>query len=133
MNTPPPFGSYNNPLPPYNATNFTAENPVEYTTLQHYAKTSPNYPWNAGTDAQMIYRSNQNISYFTHLNQQTAHIKDINGTNGRAPYPTFKSEAERLMYRQGLALTASRNVLVPNNPASPAGVPCSTIYNIIYQ
>lgn len=98
--------------PPYNATNFT-ENPI-LSTLQGYANNSPNYPWKTGTDAQQIYLSRQNISYFNGLNQQGA--------------KQFKSEAERLMYIQGRSLTAARNKITGNNPSAPMGVPCANLY-----
>ena len=128
---PPPYGQRECPAPPYNATNFTSANSVEFTTLQNYAKNSPNYPWNTGTDAQQIYRSNQNISYFNGINRQTQAIKTANGSQGTQPYPQFKSQTERLMYIQGMTLTAARNKITGVNPSGPAGVPCSTIYQII--
>jgi len=118
--------------PPYNATNFTSANKAVYNTLVNYAKNSPNYPWNTGIEAQQIYRSQQNISYFNTLNQKTSEIRTLNNTvNGNIPYPPFKSQAERLMYIQGLSLTASRNNMTGQNPSAPMGVPCSTIYQII--
>ena len=127
----PPFQSQLCPAPPYNATNFTPENVVEFNTLVGYANNSPNYPWATGSNAQQIYRSRQNISYFTHMNQQTQNIKNNNGLSGSVPYPQFKTQTERLMYIQGQTLTAARNQLTGRNPSSPAGVPCSTIYGII--
>jgi hypothetical protein len=130
----PPYGERECPGPPYNATNFTSANGVVYSTLINYAKNSPNYPWNTGTDAQQIFRSNQNISYFNGINLQTQAIRSTNVSLGAAsqiPYPQFKSETERLMYRQGMALTAARNNFTGQNPSGPAGVPCSTIYEII--
>jgi len=127
----PPYGQRVCPAPPYNATNFTAANSVEFSTLVNYAKNSPNYPWDTGTDAQQIYRSRQNISYFTGINQQTQAIRTANGLMGTVPYPQFKTQAERLMYIQGQSLTASRNQITGQNPSAPAGVPCSTIYGII--
>jgi hypothetical protein len=138
-NPPPPFQSQICPAPPYNATNFNQENSVVLTTLQSYANNSPNYPWNTGTDAQQIYRSRQNIVFFNALNQQTASQRTANGnagytpgiTTGNQPYPRFKSDAERLMYIQGMSLTAARNKITGNNPSAPMGVPCSTIYQII--
>ena len=118
--------------PPYNATNFTSANKAVYNTLVNYAKNSPNYPWNTGIEAQQIYRSQQNISYFNTLNQKTSEIRALNNiVNGNIPYPPFKSQAERLMYIQGLSLTASRNKMTGQNPSAPMGVPCSTIYQII--
>lgn len=131
MSTPPPYGQRECPLPPYNATNFTSANSTILATLQSYANNSPNYPWNTGSDAQQIYRSKQNITYFNTLNQQTQAVRAANGIGGTQPYPRFKSEAERLMYRQGQSLTSARNLITGNNPSAPMGVPCSTIYGII--
>ena len=128
MSEPAPFQSQICPAPPYNATNFTSANPVEFNTLVSYANNSPNYPWNTGSNAQQIYRSKQDISYFNSLNQQTINVKNSSTTQ---PYPVFKTDKERLMYIQGMALTAARNRITGNNPSSPAGVPCSTIYQII--
>lgn len=119
------------PQPPYNATNFTSANTPIYSTLVSYANTSPQYPLPAGTDANLIYRNTQNITFFNNLNQQTLAIRTLNGSNGTIPYPQFRSEAERIMYRQGLAMTAARNKMSGQNPSIPAGVPCSTIYEII--
>jgi hypothetical protein len=130
-NQPPPYGQRECPGPPYNATNFTAANSVEFSTLQNYAKNSPNYPWATGSNAQQIYKSNQNVSYFSGINQQTQAIKGLNGLNGNIPYPQFKTQTERLMYIQGMTLTAARNQITGQNPSAPAGVPCSTIYQII--
>jgi hypothetical protein len=130
---PPPYDELVPPGPPYNATNFTSANGPVYSTLISNAKNSPNYPWNSGTDAQIIFRSNANITYFNNLNQRTQAIKTQNGVTGTIPYPPFRSEAERLMYRQGQALTAARNIFTGENPSAPAGVPCSTIYEIIHS
>jgi len=128
---PPPYSETTCPAPPYNATNFTTANSVVYSTLVNYASNSPNYPWNTGTDAQQIFRSNQNVTYFNNLNLQTQAIRSTNGSSGKIPYPQFRSEAERLMYKQGQSLTASRNLITGQNPSGPAGVPCSSIYQII--
>jgi hypothetical protein len=131
---PPPYGQRECPAPPYNATNFTPANSVEFSTLVSYAKNSPNYPWNTGSDAQQIYRSNQNVSYFNTMNQKTQLIKTANNQGGpsyQIPYPQFKTQAERIMYIQGQALTAARNKITGQNPSGPMGVPCSTIYEII--
>ena len=132
MSTPPPPYSETTCIgPPYNATNFTSANPTVLSTLQSYANNSPNYPWDTGTDAQQIYRSRQNITYFTGLNQQTLGVKTANGSTGNQPYPVFKSDMERLMYIQGMSLTSARNRITGTNPSAPMGVPCSTIYQII--
>jgi hypothetical protein len=128
---PPPYGQREYPAPPYNATNFTSANSVEFSTLQNYARNSPNYPWATGSNAQQIFRSNQNVSYFNGINRQTQSIRTANGTTGAQPYPQFKTQAERLMYIQGMTLTAARNQITGQNPSAPAGVPCSTIYQII--
>lgn len=128
---PPPYSETTCPAPPFNATNFTPENGVEFSTLQSYARNSPNYPWATGSNAQQIFRSMQNVTYFNNLNQQTQAVKAVNGSTGKIPYPQFKTQAERLMYIQGQTLTAARNQITGQNPSGPAGVPCSTIYGII--
>jgi hypothetical protein len=130
-NPPPPYWDTTCIGPPYNATNFTSANSTVLSTLQSYANNSPNYPWDTGTNAQQIYRSRQNITYFTGLNQQTLGVKAANGSTGKQPYPVFKSDTERLMYIQGMSLTSARNRITGNNPSAPTGVPCSTIYQII--
>jgi hypothetical protein len=138
-NVPPPFQSQVCPAPPYNATNFNTQNSAELSTLITYANNSPNYPWASGSNAQQIYRSRQNIVVFNNLNQQTEAQRTANGnqgytpgiTTGNQPYPRFKTDAERLMYIQGMSLTAARNRITGNNPSGPMGVPCSTIYQII--
>ena len=126
------------PAPPYNATNFTSTNTAVYSTLIYNAMTQPQYPLPTGSNAQQIYRNTQNISFFTALNQQTQAIKTQNSISGTTiPYPQFRSEAQRLMYIQGQAMTAARSKFVNQyNTTStiivpPAGVPCSTIYGII--
>jgi hypothetical protein len=121
------------PAPPYNATNFTSANPVIFNTLVSNAKNQPQYPLPVGSDASQVYRNTQNISYFNNLNLQTQAVRSANGTSGNLPYPQFRSEAERLMYRQGQAMTAARNQITGQNPSAPAGVPCSSIYGIIYS
>jgi len=127
----PPYNSQVCPAPPYNATNFTSANAPVFSTIVSYANNSPNFPWNTGSNAQQIYRSQQNVTYFNNINQQTQAIKTLNGTTGTIPYPQFRTQAERLMYIQGQALTAARNQVTGRNPSGPAGVPCSTIYGII--
>ena len=130
---PPPYQTQVTPAPPYNATNFTSANSVELNTLKSYANNSPNYPWNTGSNAQQIYRSRQDISYFTAINQQTQTIKQKVNMNGgfQIQYPQFKTDRERMMYIQGRALTTARNQITGNNPSAPMGVPNSTIYQII--
>lgn len=122
----------NCPLPPYNTLNFTADSPMIFQTLQTYAKNSPNYPLPAGTSRRLIAENQANIAYFNAINQQTSSIQSsVKGGIKGLPYPQFKSEGERLKYRQGLAMTAARSVLVPQNPVLPMGVPLSTNYQII--
>jgi hypothetical protein len=136
---PPPYSDTTCTAPPYNATNFNANNNVILSTLITYANNSPNYPWNTGSNAQQIYRSHKNITVFNSLNQQVQAQRTANGslgyapgtTVGNLPYPRFKTDAERLMYIQGMSLTAARNKFTGNNPSAPMGVPCSTIYQII--
>lgn len=129
---PPPYGQRKCPAPPYNATNFTAENSTEFNKIVGFAKNSPNFPWNSGTDAQQIYRSRESIVYFNSLNQTTQSIKNTNvASTTQQPYPQFKSDRERMMYIQGRALTSARNIITGENPSVPAGVPCTSIYNII--
>jgi hypothetical protein len=121
------------PQPPYNTLNFTPDNAV-WSTLASFASTQPQYPLPPSSDARQVQQHMQNITLFSGLNQQTLAIKTLNqtlGAAGNVPYPTFRSEAERIMYRQGLAATAARNQLTGQNPSAPAGVPCSTIYDII--
>jgi hypothetical protein len=130
-NPPPPFQSQVCPAPPYNANNFTPANAVEFNTLKSYANNSPQFPWATGSNAQQIYRTNQDVSYFNGINRQTQNIKTANGAIGTVPYPVFKTDRERLMYIQGMAYTAARNRVTGTNPSGPAGVPCSTIYQII--
>lgn len=122
------------PQPPYNTLNFTPQNGPVWSTLASYASTQPQYPLPTSSDARQVQQHMQNITLFSGLNQQTLAIKTLNqslGAAGKVPYPTFRSEAERIMYRQGLAATAARNQLTGQNPSAPAGVPCSTLYDII--
>lgn len=132
MSNPPPFQPQICQGPPYNANNFTQANAVEFSTLKGYANTSPQFPWATGSNAQQIYRTTQDVTYFNHMNLQTQGIKNGNNLTGnQVPYPVFKTDKERLMYIQGMAYTAARNKVTGMNPSGPAGVPCSTIYQII--
>lgn len=130
---PPNCDSTSEPRPPYNATNFTSASGRVYDTLVSYALNSPNYPLPAGSNMDQIKRNTQNTSFFAGFNQQLQSVRSANGTSGTFPYPQFKSESERLMYRQGLLATAARNQMSGQNPSAPAGVPCSTMYGIIYS
>lgn len=120
------------PLPPYNTLNFNAESPVIYNTLQNIARTAPNYPLPQDSNADQIYRNTANVSYFTFMNQQTSATVLQNQVGGfKQPYPQFKSEQDRIKYRQGLASASARTLFTGQNPTAPAGVPVSTIYQII--
>jgi len=121
------------PLPPYNTLNFNSNSPVIFSTLQSFAQTSPNYPLPVGSNARLVSENQANVAYFNAINQQTIAIRStVIGTGANLPYPQFKSEGERLKYIQGKTTTAARSVLVPSqNPVGTAGVPLSTIYQII--
>lgn len=121
------------PLPPYNTLNFNSNSPLIFNTLQSFAKNSPNYPLPVGSNARLVAENQANVAYFNGINQQTINIRStVVGSGVNLPYPQFKSEGERLKYIQGKATTAARSILVPNqNPVGPAGVPLSTIYQII--
>lgn len=119
------------PFPPYNAQNFTAANGPVYETLQSYAHNAPNYPLPQDSNQDMIQRNRANIAYFVNMNQKTQEVKTLNTTTAsRIAYPQFKSDQERIMYIQGMFMTAARNKFTGQNPSAPAGVPCSTIYDI---
>jgi hypothetical protein len=139
---PPPYQEQIQTLPPYNATNFNRDNAPVYNTLLSFAHNSPNYPLPQDSNQDQIHRNRANITYFSNMNQKTQLVKTMNDTTpNKAPYPQFKSEGEKIMYKQGLAMTAARNQFTryeyfPNNPSgpnptSPAGVLCTTIYDII--
>ena len=128
----PPYQELTPVAPPYNATNFTAANGPVYDTLQSYAHNSPNYPLPQDSNQDMVQRNRANIAYFVNMNNQTINTKNLNLTTpARVPYPQFRSESEKIMYIQGMAMTAARNAFTGQNPSAPAGVPCSTIYGII--
>lgn len=124
------------PAPPYNTLNFTPASPAVFSTLVSYARTQPQYPLPTGSAPDQLRALQQNVTYYSAINQQTIAIKQLNqslGASGSVPYPQFKSEGERLMYRQGLAMTAARNKITGENPSLPAGVPASTLYQIVYS
>lgn len=124
------------PAPPYNTLNFTPASSTIFSTLVSYARTQPQYPLPTGSAPDQLRALQQNVTYYSGVNQQTIAIKQLNqslGAAGKVPYPQFKSEGERLMYRQGLAMTAARNTITGQNPSLPAGVPASTLYQIVYS
>jgi len=119
-------------MPPYNATNFNSANSTIYSTLQGFALTQPQYPLPVGSDAYQVTINQANVSYFNGINMQTlATVSTNKALNITQPYPQFRSEGERLKYRQGQATTAARTQMSGRNPAAPAGVPLSTNYQII--
>jgi hypothetical protein len=122
------------PLPPYNTLNFTSDSPSVFSTLVSYSKTQPQYPLPTGSSIDQLRTLQQNTTFYTALNQKTLDTKTLNnslGAAGKVPYPQFRSESERLMYRQGLVMAAARMQLSGENPPLPAGVPVSTNYQII--
>ena len=121
------------PMPPYNTLNFNSNNPVIFSTLQNFAKTSPNYPLPVGSNARLVAENQANVAYFNAINQQALYVRStVQAGTANLPYPQFKSEGERIKYIQGKTTTAARSILVPNqNPVGPASVPLSTIYQII--
>jgi hypothetical protein len=117
------------PLPPYNAQNFNSASASVYNILQVAARTQPSYPLPPGADARQVALQTQNISLFNGLNQRTQAIKTANVAG--IPYPSFRTESERIAYVQGQTAVAARNKFTGQNPSLPAGVPCSSIYGII--
>jgi hypothetical protein len=116
-------------LPPYNAQNFTSSSASVYNILQVAAKTQPSYPLPPGADMSQIVLQTQNVSLFNTLNQKAQAAVTANVP--RLPYPSFRSESERIAYLQGQTAVAARNKFTGLNPTLPAGVPCSTLYSII--
>lgn len=104
-----------------------------FQTLQSFAQTSPNYPLPPGTNPRLLHENQANVAYYNSINQQATVARNaVKSGQGNVSYPQFKSEGDRLKYRQGLATTAARSLLVPNqNPVGPAGSPLSTLYQII--
>ena len=124
------------PQPPYNTLNFTSDSPSVFSTLVSYSRTQPQYPLPTGSGIDQLRSLQQNTTYYAAMNQKTLDTKTLNnslGAAGKVPYPQFRSEAERLMYRQGLVMSAARMQLSGENPPLPAGVPVSTNYQIIHS
>ena len=116
------------PLPPYNTLNFTSANAPIYQTLTTYAQQSPNYPLPPSADAHQIADLRANLTYYQSINQQTLAVKStVLGGARNLEYPRFKTEGDRLKYRQGLMAMAARGVL---NPAAVT-MPVSTNWQII--
>lgn len=124
------------PAPPYNTLSFNANSPNVFSTLVSYAQTQPQYPLPPGSAPDQLRQHRESLTYYSAMNQKTIAIKQLNQTIGQAsavPYPQFRSEGERLLYRQGLAMTSARNQLTGQNPTLPAGFPASTLYQIVYS
>jgi hypothetical protein len=128
-----PETRHNCPMPPYNTLNFNSDSPFIYSTLQSFAMTSPNYPLPQGSNVKEIAQNQANIAYFNSINQQALSVRSsVNSGIKHLSYPQFKTESDRLKYIQGKMATSARSVIVPNmNPVVPAGVPLSTLYQII--
>jgi hypothetical protein len=115
------------PLPPYNTLNFTSASPI-YQTLTAISQQSPNYPLPPSADAGQIANLRANLSYYQAINQQALVAKStVQGGIARFEYPKFKTEGDRLKYRQGLMAIAARGVLNP----SAVIMPVSTLWQII--
>lgn len=118
-------------LPPANATNFTSANSTIYSMLVNHASSDPYYPLDTGSNSNEIRQYRTGVLTFATLNAQTSTIKSLNvASTLTMPYPTFRSESERIQYVYGQAMTAARNRMTGQNPSLPAGVSCSTIFQI---
>ena len=81
----------------------------------------PQFPLNQGSNAKQVQQNIAAFSYFNGLNQQVSNMVTI---NSNAPYPTFKSQGERLLYLQGQSIAAAKSLATRT-------VACSTIYSYI--
>ena len=116
-------------MPPYNTLNFTSANAPIYQTLTTIAQQSPNYPLPPSADAAQIADLRANLTYYQSINQQTQAVRStVQAGAKNLEYPRFKTEGDRLKYRQGLMAMAARRVL---NPAAVT-MPVSTNWQIIY-
>lgn len=105
------------PMPPYNS----VLNP-NFSTFSN----QPQFPLNQGSNARQVQQNIQALSYFVGLNNQVSNTVAQNNANGtRAPYVTFKSQGERILYMQGQAIAAAKA------PTTNPKIACSTIYNYI--
>ena len=105
------------PMPPYNS----VLNP-NFSTFSN----QPQFPLNQGSHARQVQQNIQALSYFVGLNNQVSNTVAQNKANGTsAPYLTFKSQGERILYMQGQAIAAAKA------PTTNPRISCSTIYNYI--
>jgi hypothetical protein len=106
------------PLPPYNS----PSNP-NYATFAN----QPQFPLDNGSNAYQIQQNREALSYFVGLNQQVSDTVAANTANNtRIPYPTFKTQGERLLYQQGQSIAVAKRIATQN-----AMLSSSTIYNYI--
>jgi len=66
----------------------------------------PQFPLDQGSNAKQVQQNTAAFSYFNGLNQQ---VSDMVTVNSKAPYPTFKSQGERLLYLQGQTIAAAKS------------------------
>jgi len=105
-----------NPMPPYNS----PLNP-NFSTFAN----QPQFPLNTGSNAKQQQQNVAALTYFTGLNQQVNNIVSTNVANStKIPYPTFKSQSERLLYVQGQTIAAAKS-------NASGMMNCSTIYDYI--
>jgi hypothetical protein len=104
------------PQPPYNS----IQN-KNYTTFAN----QPQFPLDTGSNAQQVLQQNGALSYFMGLNQRVNAVVSTNVANeSKLPYPTFKSQAERLLYQQGQTVAAAK-------ARANSTLTANTIYDII--
>lgn len=91
---------YGCPMPPYNS----PQNP-NYSTFVN----QPQFPLDTGSNVQQVHHNVAALGYFTALNQQVNAVITANVNNGaKLPYPTFKSQGERILYIQGQNIAAAK-------------------------
>ena len=104
------------PQPPYNSVKNK-----NYVTFAN----QPQFPLDTGSNAQQVLQQNGALSYFMGLNQRVDAIVSTNAAGiTNLPYPTFKSQGERLLYQQGQAIAAAK-------ARANSTLNVSTIYDII--
>jgi hypothetical protein len=99
------------PMPPYNS----PSNP-NFATFSN----QPQFPLDSGSNAQQLQGNGAALSYFTGLNQQ---VLDAVNAPTNVPYPTFRSQGERILYLQGQTAAAAK--------AMASQTVCSNIYDYI--
>jgi len=99
------------PAPPYNS----SLNP-NFTTFAN----QPQFPLDTGSNAQQLQGQNNALSYFMGMNQR---VLDVVNSPANIPYPTFRSQGERILYLQGQTAAAAKGMATQ--------MVCSTIYDYI--